>query len=192
MFEKFRSKFQLDEKRWNEYVTLFTPMEVPSKTILLNEGETAKKLFLIEKGCARVWFNNNGKDVTIQFFLENGMVSSLESFKKNLPSLVSIETIEPSKIWWIHKKDLDKIMEEIKIDEPLQELFIDTIFSRTFDYMKHFISSIKDTPQERYLNLLKDRPEIIKRIPQHYIASYLGITTVHLSRIKSKILKDKG
>lgn len=178
--------------KWNKYVSFFKLMEVPSKTILLNEGETAKKLFLIEKGCARVWFNNNGKDVTIQFFLENGMVSSLESFKKNIPSLVTIETIEPSKIWWIHKNDLDKIMEEIKNDEYLLNLFINQIFNRTFDYMKHFISSIKDTPQERYLNLLNEKPEIIKRIPQHYIASYLGITTVHLSRIKSKILKDKG
>lgn len=192
MFEKFRSKFQLDDKKWNKYVSFFKLMEVPSKTILLNEGETAKKLFLIEKGCARVWFNNNGKDVTIQFFLENGMVSSLESFKKNIPSLVTIETIEPSKVWWIHKNDLDKIMEEIKNDEYLLNLFINQIFNRTFDYMKHFISSIKDTPQERYLNLLNEKPEIIKRIPQHYIASYLGITTVHLSRIKSKILKDRG
>src|SRR5690606_443896 len=100
-------------------------------------------------------------------------------------------TIEPSIIWWIQKKDLDQIIEEIKEIPELRDQFIDAIFERTFQYMKHFISSIKDSPQERYLNLLKEKPEIVQRVPQHYIASYLGITKVHLSRIRSKILSAK-
>ena len=61
------------------------------------------------------------------------------------------------------------------------------MFERTFHYMQHFLSFIRDTPQERYLNLLNQKPHIIQRVPQHYIASYLGISTVHLSRIKKKI-----
>jgi DNA-directed RNA polymerase specialized sigma subunit len=56
--------------------------------------------------------------------------------------------------------------------------------------MNHFLSSIRDTPRQRYLNLVKEKPQIVKRVPQHYIASYLGITTVHLSRIKSKIARE--
>jgi CRP-like cAMP-binding protein len=191
MFEKFRNKFPLENDKWSDYVGCFTRTEVPAKTILLDEGETAKKLFLIEKGCVRVWFNNNGKDITIQFFFENNMVASVESFIKKMPSPVTIETIEPSIVWWIHKKDLDRILEEIKDVPQLRDLFINGIFERTFDYMKHFISSIKDTPQERYLNLLKEKPEIVKRVPQHYIASYLGITTVHLSRIKGRLVREK-
>ncbi|MBL7733869.1 MAG: Crp/Fnr family transcriptional regulator, partial [Chitinophagaceae bacterium] len=139
----------------------------------------------------RVWFNNNGKDVTTQFFFENNMVASIESFRKNTPSKVTIETIEPCIVWWIHKKDLDSILEEIKGTPKLLDLFINGIFERTFDYMKHFISFIKDTPQQRYLNLIKEKPQIVLRVPQHYIASYLGITTVHLSRIKSKLAKEK-
>lgn len=73
----------------------------------------------------------------------------------------------------------------------LRDLFINGIFERTFEYMKHFISFIKDTPQQRYLNLIKEKPQIILRVPQHYIASYLGVTTVHLSRLKSKLAKEK-
>ncbi|WP_286733292.1 MULTISPECIES: hypothetical protein [Sphingobacterium] len=57
--------------------------------------------------------------------------------------------------------------------------------------MKYFFSMVKNTPQERYINLLKERPEIIKRVPQHYIASYLGISSVHLSRIKSVLAKKR-
>lgn len=189
MFEQYRPKLQLDDDKWNAYVSCFNRIEVPSKTVLLDEGKLSKKMFVIEKGCIRVWFNNNGKEVTSQFFFENETVGSIESFRKNIPSPTTIETIEPSILWWISKDDLDRIIEEIKAIPHLRDLYIDKIFNRTFDYMKYFFSSIKDTPQERYLNLIKERPEIVKRVPQHYIASYLGISTVHLSRIKSKLAK---
>lgn len=191
MFEQFRNKFQLDDDKWNEYIDCFHRIEVPAKTILLKEGEVSKKMFLIEKGGIRAWFNNNGKDITSQFFFENETVGSIESFRKNIPSQTTIETIEPSILWWIHKTDLNRIIEEIKEIPQLRDMLIDKIFELTFDYMKYFFSMVKNTPQERYINLLKERPEIIKRVPQHYIASYLGISSVHLSRIKSELAKKR-
>lgn len=166
-------------------------MEVPAKTLLLQEGEVSYNAFYIEKGIIRAWYNNDGKDVTFQFFLENTMFSSLESFKKGLPSMVSFETIEPCILYKIKKPEVEAFLEEVYDNPELRTLFMDALFERIFDYMKHFFSFIKDTPQQRYLNLGKAKPEIIKRVPQHYIASYLGVTTVHLSRIKSKILKEK-
>lgn len=191
MFDQFKSRFPVDEERWQDYLSCFNRMEVPAKTILLQEGEISKKLYLIEKGCIRVWFNNNGKDITFQFFFENNTVSSIESFRKKFPSPVVIETIEPSVLWWIHKKDVDRIIAEISEIPTLRNKFIDALFERTFDYMKHFFSFIKDTPSERYLNLITEKSQIIRRIPQHYIASYLGVSTVHLSRIKNKLANKK-
>ena len=191
MFEQLQNKLQLDDHTWNSYISCFKQIDVPARTLLLREGDISKKLFIIEKGCIRVWFNNDGKDVTFQFFFEGNTVASVESFRKRVPSPVAIETIEPCSIWWIHKKDLDRILEEIQDVRPVRALFIDAVFERTFDYMKHFLSFIKDTPRQRYLNLLKEKPQLIQRVPQHYIASYLGITTVHLSRIKNKIAREK-
>ncbi|MDA6069031.1 Crp/Fnr family transcriptional regulator [Flavobacterium sp. AC] len=191
MFDQFRNKFPIDDERWSSYIKCFNRIEIPTKTVLLEEGEISKKLFIIEKGCIRVWFNNNGKDLTTQFFFENQSVASIESFMKKFPSPVVIETIEPSIIWWIHKDDLDKILEEIKEIPELRDRLINMLFERTFDYMKHFVSFIKDSPIQRYLNLIKERPQVIQRVPQHYIASYLGISTVHLSRIKSKLVHNK-
>lgn len=191
MFDQFRNKFLLPDEKWIEYINCFNRIEVPAKTILLEEGEISKRLFIIEKGCIRVWFNTNGKDLTTQFFFENQSVASIESFMKKFPSPVTIETIEPSIIWSVSKNDLDKILEEIKEIPELRDRFIDLLFERTFDYMKYFTSFIKDSPTQRYLNLIKDRPQIIQRVPQHYIASYLGVTTVHLSRLKSKLVHKK-
>jgi len=189
MFEQFKNKFPLTEQQWDDYINCFKRISVPAKTVLLKEGDISKKLFLIEKGCIRVWFNNNGQDMTFQFFTEANTVASIESFRKKMPSQVNIETIEPSILWWIHKKDVDRIIAEIGDIPVLRNQFIDAIFERTFDYMKHFFSFIKDSPAQRYLNLMAEKPDIIKRIPQHYIASYLGISSVHLSRIKNKMLK---
>lgn len=191
MFEQFKDKFPINSDKWDDYISHFNCLKIPARTTLLKEGSISKKMFLIEKGCLRVWFNHNGKDITTQFFFETNMVSSIESFRKNIPSPVTIETLEPSIIYWIYKKDLDKIIEEIIEIPHLRDRFINTIFERTFDYMKQAFSFIKDTPLERYLKLLEERPQIIKRVPQHYIASYLGITTVHLSRIKNKLSKEK-
>ncbi|PBI90317.1 Cyclic nucleotide-binding domain protein [Flavobacterium sp. ACN2] len=191
MFNQFRNKFPLTDEKWNEYIGYFNRLEVPAKTTLLEEGEVSKKLYIIEKGCIRVWFNNNGKDLTTQFFFENQSVASIESFMKKLPSPTNIETIEPSVLWWIHKNDLDKILEEIKEIPELRDRLINMLFERTFDYMKYFVSFIKDSPIDRYTNLIKERPQIILRVPQHYIASYLGITTVHLSRLKSKLVSKE-
>ncbi|PBJ15735.1 Cyclic nucleotide-binding domain protein [Flavobacterium sp. ACN6] len=191
MFNKFRNKFPLTDEKWNEYICYFNRIEVPAKTTLLEEGEISKKLFIIEKGCIRVWFNHNGKDLTSQFFFENQSVASIESFMKKFPSPVFVETIEPSVLWWISKNDLDKIIEEIKEIPELRDRLIDMLFQRTFDYMKHFFSFIKDSPTQRYLNLIEEKPQIVQRVPQHYIASYLGVSTVHLSRIKSKLVQNK-
>lgn len=192
MFEQFKNKFPIADDKWNEYINCFKRMEVAAKTILLKEGEISKKVFLVEKGCVRAWFNNNGKDITFQFFLENSTVSSIESFRKKIPGLITIETIEPSIIWYAHKKDIDRMIETISENDALRTQFINVLFDRMFNYMKHFFSFIKDTPQQRYINLINEKPEIVKRVPQHYIASYLGISSVHLSRIKNSLARKKA
>ncbi|MFT4019875.1 MAG: Crp/Fnr family transcriptional regulator [Agriterribacter sp.] len=191
MLEELKNKFSINEKQWGDYEAYFKRIQVPAKTILLKEGDVSKKVFFIEKGCIRVWFNNHGQDVTFQFFFENDRVSSTESFKKNIPSIVTVETIEPCTLYVISKRDMDKILKDGLDVQETRTRLINALYDRNIHYMKHCLSFIKDTPQQRYLNLLKEKPEIIKRIPQHYIASYLGITTVHLSRIKSKLVKGR-
>ena len=93
-----------------EFQRLFSRVEIPAKTILLNEGEISKKAYFIEKGCLRACFNNNGKDITFQFFQEKQMVASIESFKTNQPSLFTIETLEPSIVHAISKADFSAKM----------------------------------------------------------------------------------
>ena len=169
---------------WGKYGHLFKERTVPAKTILLQEGEISKYGYFIKEGCMRLWFNNNGKDVTFQFFFENEGVSSIESFRSGEPSLFTIESIEPSTIYMINKKNFDQIFTS---SPEYRDFLNEIIFKRLSHYSRLFMSYIKNTPEERYRELLKNSPHIIKRVPQHYIASYLGITSVSLSRIRNRM-----
>lgn len=187
MFEKFREIFpKLSEKKWEEYLSYYKKLEIPAKSVLLKEGDISQKAYFIEKGCLRLWFNNHGKDVTFQFFFENEFVSSVESFRKNIPSYFTLESIEPSIVHYIHKKDLEYIFREINKFTEVRDYMLNAAYDRQLYYMKQYLSFIRDTPSERYRNLIKEKPHVIRRVPQHYIASYLGITSVSLSRIRNK------
>ena len=158
-------------------------IQVGAKMPLLKEGEISQKMFLIKKGCVRVWFNNNGKDITTQFFFEGQMATSLESFIYNESSLFTIETIEVCEIAIINKNDFEKLIEN---DPAFKNWFYQTALMKVIAHSKRLLSFIKNKPHDRYLELINQQPDIIKRVPQHFIASYLGITPVSLSRIRNR------
>lgn len=93
------------QSEWQKFSHLFRREEVPAKTVLLKEGEIAKKIYFIEKGCFRLSLNNDGTDITFQFFFEGEGISSAESFRYNQPSLYSIESLEPSIVHSLTKAD---------------------------------------------------------------------------------------
>lgn len=168
---------------WNKFSHLFRRQEIPAKTTLLREGQVSRTAYYIEKGCLRIWFNNNGRDITFQFFFEGEGVSSLESFRTHQPSLFNLESLEPCIVHSIAQKDFEYILEQSPAIK--NEIELHTMYRLIF-YQKLFLSRIKNNPQERYEELLEQRPDILQRVPQHYIASYLGITPVSLSRIRSR------
>ncbi len=191
MIFHFRKKFPLLNAYWDRYLPFQQRMEIPAKTILLEEGKISQQYIFIEKGCVRLFFNNNGDDKTVQFFFENEGLSSFDSFVNNIPSLFTIETIEPSVIYLLPKQYVIQLMDELSHESNFAQMVLQLSAQRQLHYMNEFVSFIRDTPEQRYQNLLADRPHIIQRVPQHYIASYLGVSTVHLSRIKSKLARGK-
>jgi CRP-like cAMP-binding protein len=192
MLFHFKNKFPQLNAYWEKYLPFQKRMEVPAKTILLEEGKKSQHYIYIEKGCVRTFLNKNGDDKTVQFFFENDGLTSFDSFINNVPSPVTIETIEPAVIYLLHKKYVTQFLEELSQETGFAKMILQVAAQRQLHYMNEFVSFIRDTPEQRYQKLLKERPHIIRRIPQHYIASYLGISKVHLSRIKSKLAKGKS
>ena len=157
---------------------------IPAKTILLREGRVAHTLYLIRKGCLRLFFYKDGRDITFQFFFEGDFVASFESMHQQRPSLFYLESIEPTEAYAIRKDDFYALIERTP---GLRTAYEEKLIERFHAYQQLFLSRIKNTPQQRYEELLATRPDIVRRVPQHYIASYLGITPVSLSRIRNRI-----
>ncbi|MCL3781922.1 Crp/Fnr family transcriptional regulator [Prolixibacteraceae bacterium JC049] len=170
-------------ERLNQFFPDFETIEVPRRTVVLKEGEISDEIYFVKKGVVRLWFNNDGKDVTFQFFFPGKGVSSIESFLEKKASLFNIETITPCELIVIKQNDYLSAMDQ---SEELRNYVFKQIYHRLYHYQSLFLSRIKDTPAQRYEKLIAEFPEIIQQVPQHYIASYLGITAVSLSRIRNK------
>jgi CRP-like cAMP-binding protein len=171
------------KKKFEKYRHLFEEITVPRKTVLLREGEISQQIFFVKQGALRLWANNNGEDITFRFCFENTAVSS---FLGNEPSIFTIESIETSTIMVVTTKDFMMILDEIP---EYKDMFIGLLLKRLNDYAKLFLSRISKKPEERYIDLMKNNPEVLLRVPQHYIATYLGITPVSLSRIRNRVTK---
>ena len=183
LFDKIIERIKHDEENRMRFREFFVEKEIASKTVLLHEGQISNHVHIIKKGCLRQWFNKDGKDITFQFFFEGQPVASIESFMSNQPGLFNLESIEPSVIYSLSKENFEKLNKQYP---ELKEGFQNYLFQRFRNYAQLFLSRIKDTPRERYEDLIKNHPEIIKRVPLHYIASYLGITPISLSRIRNR------
>jgi len=164
----------------SRYLDLFQEIQIGSKVKLLEDGNKFKNIYFVKKGCLRLSFDNNGVDVTYQFFFDNQVVSG---FLDDDESIFTLESLEPTTLIVIKKNDFDRLIQEIP---ELKDQFLTFLLQRVANYSKLFLSRIKDSPQIRYQRLLKENPHILQRVPQHYIASYLGITPVSLSRIRKR------
>jgi CRP-like cAMP-binding protein len=172
------------KNNWDKFRHYFKQQEVPAKTVLLAEGKISRTMFFIDKGCLRTWVNNGGKEITTQFFFEGDTVSSIESFRTNQPSLYSIESLEPCILQTLSQADFQDIIEN---SPELKKELEEHLFKRLFHAQQLFYAYLKNNPQKRYAELIEQYPHIVKRVPQHYIASYLGITPVSLSRIRNRV-----
>lgn len=182
--------FPLDDKNFEELFNAISLREIPSGTILLSEGEIATKLFIVIRGCLRSYFiKEDGKEITFQFFIENQLVSSFESATTGAPSRSYIEAIEDSIIGALPIKSFQGI---VSTCDSMRNGFNGFLMKRLVYYMNRCSSYILDNPEKRYLKLVEENPDLVARLPKQYIASYLGVTPVSLSRIRSRLKKKPG
>lgn len=153
---------------------------------LLREGDVAKQLYFVDRGAVRLWHNDDGRDITVQFFFEGQAVSSFESFYLVKPSLFAVTAMERTTVTVVDGKLL---RHTIEAEPKLMAAFTDYVCHRFIDYTQYFLNRIEDSPELRYQSLLASDPELVNRVSKFELASYLGITPVSLSRIRSRLNK---
>jgi len=153
--------------------------------ILHSTNTICDKYYFIETGLIRYFMINNGEQITGGFFFEGEGYTDSNSFLTNSFSSQTAQAIESSSLLFISRADLEKLYKEV----PKFERFGRILAEQALLNIRHKMDNrmLLDA-KERYLNLMKYRPNVMIRIPQHYIASYLGIKPQSLSRIRKNLI----
>jgi CRP/FNR family transcriptional regulator, anaerobic regulatory protein len=166
------------------FIKILTIKPFKKKEFLLQEGKICNKISFINSGVMRAFYNVDGIENTVQFFFADSWYTDYESFLTGQPSIENMQALEPCEVVQFSKMDLNKLYVEYPVFERLGRLQAENAFLSISKLNKMLTN---EEPQTRYLNLLKQRPELVDKIPQHYIASYLGIKPESLSRIRKRI-----
>ena len=184
--EILRQFTDFDNSELKIIMPYFEPKKIKKKTTLLEIGKVSNEVFYLIKGCIRLYCEKDGEELSTYFFTENMFAGSYDSFLSRKPSKVAIETLEECKVLILTHKGQEKLYE---IFPKMNEFIRKAIEQRFILLHDLFISYLLNSPEERYLMLQKDRPELLQRIPQRQIASYIGVTPVSLSRIRNRVTR---
>lgn len=187
-FSQVKDKVLLSEAEQKLVKTFFSPKKIRKRQYLLQEGNICRHLAFVEKGLLRSYnVDDKGIEHMIHFAWEGWWMADMLSFLSIEPSTYHIDAIEDSELLLISKPDFEEMLLKVPVMERyFRILFQNNIISKE----RRLISSISNSAEEKFIHLSATNPELIKRIPQQLVASYLGITPETLSRIKNKLNKN--
>lgn len=187
-FSQVKDKVLLSEAEQKLVKTFFSPKKIRKRQYLLQEGNICRHLAFVEKGLLRSYnVDDKGIEQMIHFAWEGWWMADMLSFLSIEPSTYDIDAIEDSELLLISRPDF----EEMLIKVPVMERYFRILFQNNIiSKERRLISSISNSAEEKFIHLSATNPELIKRIPQQLVASYLGITPETLSRIKNKLNKN--
>ncbi|TMM53184.1 Crp/Fnr family transcriptional regulator [Maribacter algarum] len=166
----------------------FERMTLKKKEYLLEDGSICNFLGFIAKGSIRHFHIKNGLEKTCDISFENSWVTDFQSFTTEAHCIMNLQAMENSVIYTVEKKQLGDLYRDCPKYETFGRLMAEGVANRA---TRIAISLSSDKPEERYLNLLNNRPDFFQRIPQKHIANFLGISPESLSRIRARIQKKE-
>ena len=179
----------LSDADWELLATHLTIRTLKKNSLFIQEGKKATEVGFVIDGAFRQYYTKDGEEKTTYFFFENHFISSYISCITGKPSLITIEALSQSTYISFPYKVLLELYEKSMAWQKFGRLIAEYL---GIGLEERMVSLLLQSPEERYLDLLKsNKTKILERIPQHYIANYLGITPVSMSRIRNRLLKNK-
>lgn len=161
---------------------ILVPFKVTKGDKLMQEGEICSYMYYVERGMVRQFYFKGGRDLTEHFSYEGKIVICIESFLKQTPSLLGVEALETS---WLYGIPHDRFLELVETDKEMERLYRKILEHALISSQEHADSQRFENATERYLRLLKTKPEIILRAPMVHVASFLQMTPETLSRVRA-------
>jgi CRP-like cAMP-binding protein len=170
----------------NEHLEL---RSIPKKTIMLNAGEVCDFEAYVNKGCIREYFiDRKGAELTLEFAVEDWWVSDITSFESQSPSNMYIETLEDCELLVLTRDSKERLLARIP---KLERMFRLMIQRHLTVVQNRLFRTVSYSAMDKYREFIKRYPTISQRVPQHYIASYLGISPEFLSRLRKRDQKGR-
>ena len=166
---------------------LFHRKEYKKGDHLLAEGEICRNIIFIESGLVRYYLDKDGEDQTNYFNKEGEFVCVYTSFLPQSPSVIGIQALEDCVAWLISFDGIQQFYKEVEYGERFGRLAIEAVY---LNAIAQIASMYTDTPEMRYKNFLRNYPSIAQRVPQYYIASYVGVKPQSLSRIRKRLSRS--
>lgn len=160
----------------------FTFKKITKGGYFAEEGKTSKHLAFISKGLFQYFYLKDGNEITTYVAGENNFLASVTSFFKQKPSKEFIRVLTDAELLMIHYNDLNKLKKE---SEAFKSFYIDALEGVITGMDETRSNLIILTAEERYAVLMKEEPDLLQQIPLQYLASILGVTPRHLSRIRN-------
>ena len=180
----FKKHVELSEDEIAFMQELIPIREVRKNTLLLEEGSVSKEFYFILTGGVRLFYLNDVIEKTAFFYFEDQFVSSYESFTKQIPAKHNLQIFEDSTLAVISTEAAFKLVQTFPKFELLARIMME---EELIIYQEIISSFITMNAEQRYLSLLDANPLILQRIPQHQLATYLGVSAETLSRIRKRI-----
>ena len=188
MFESLKFVYQHPQLTEEDLLKLFdahTQLEIPKGTFFLKENQVSEAYYILEEGLVRAFVHDyDNNEITTEFFTKNEIVIIPSSLFQKIPSKENLQAVTDCILW---KIDYDKFQELFHSIEAFREWGRMWFSFQVFSMKQRSLDMITETATNRYLKLMKEKPDIIKFAPLKQIASYLGITDTSLSRIRREI-----
>ena len=188
-YNKLQKLLEIENPFFDELYSLLQCKEIQKNDFVLQENDTCKFIGLLEEGSMRTFYiNEKGEDVSFLFHfnqqIEDLFFTDYESVLLGTKTKLNIQALENSKVHFITKEDWNNLCNKNVFWQYFSKKMTEKIYLSAKKRVEHLLYY---TPENRYLKLLEENPHIFQKIPQKYIASYIGITPQSLSRIRNRI-----
>ncbi|MGB3586369.1 MAG: Crp/Fnr family transcriptional regulator [Tunicatimonas sp.] len=189
ILQKILEKDNLTAEELNTVVSQFTQVTFKKNEYILQAGEVARNYYFVESGFARSYaIDTKGNDTTTGFYTQLQILIDWPSFFLKSPTKEYYQALTNCVVWQLGFDEFQKLFHSI---EAFREGGRSRLVGSYFSLKRKNIAMITNSAKERYLQLVKEAPELVQNVPLKYIASYLGVTDTSLSRIRKKIANEQ-
>lgn len=176
---------QVPNWEWDMFESILETKELEKRDYLLREGQVCQQVYFLCDGILRAFqTSEDGREINTAFYFKNEFLREIESMTKNIPTSKNIQAIKACTVICIDKSKLTDLYAQSDFYQQVGRAILESLTIAEQRYSS-FLTTY--SPKERYLYLLKERPELIEQVPLQYLASYIGISRESLSRIRKRI-----